>query len=40
MVVGKGATLAEAHSMAMADVANVECKELFYRSDIGRKVLD
>ncbi|MBQ5807561.1 MAG: phosphoribosylamine--glycine ligase [Tidjanibacter sp.] len=40
MVVGKGATLAEAHSMAMADVAKVECKELFYRSDIGHKVLD
>jgi phosphoribosylamine--glycine ligase len=40
MVVGKGATLAEAHSMAMADVAKVECKELFYRSDIGHKVLN
>ncbi|MBQ5931463.1 MAG: phosphoribosylamine--glycine ligase [Tidjanibacter sp.] len=40
MVVGKGATLAEAHSMAMADVTKVECKELFYRSDIGHKVLD
>ena len=40
MVVGKGATLTEAHSMAMADVAKVECKELFYRSDIGHKVLD
>ena len=40
MVVGKGATLAEAHSIAMADVAKVECKELFYRSDIGHKVLD
>ena len=40
MVVGKGATLTDAHAMAMADVAKVECDELFWRSDIGHKVLN
>ena len=40
MVVGSGATLTEAHAKAMADVARIECAELFCRSDIGHKVLD
>lgn len=40
MVVGKGTTLADAHAMAMADVAKVECNELFHRTDIGHKVLN
>ena len=40
MVVGSGATLAEAHAKAMSDVARIECTELFCRSDIGHKVLN
>lgn len=35
MVVGKGATLAEAREKALADIEKIECPELFHRSDIG-----
>lgn len=34
-VVGKGATLAEARANALKDVAQIECDNLFYRTDIG-----
>lgn len=34
-VVGMGATLAEARERALADVAKIDCDNLFYRSDIG-----
>ena len=34
-VVGKGATLAEAHANALRDVARIECDNLFHRTDIG-----
>ncbi|MBR4787559.1 MAG: phosphoribosylamine--glycine ligase [Bacteroidales bacterium] len=34
-VVGKGATLAEAHRDAYEGVQKLECPDLFYRSDIG-----
>lgn len=40
MVVGRGATLREAREQALSDVAKIECDGLFYRSDIGHKVLD
>lgn len=40
MVVGRGKNLAEARAMALADIAKMDCEELFYRSDIGHKVLD
>lgn len=40
MVVGRGKDLVEAHAAAMADVAKVECDELFHRSDIGHQVLN
>lgn len=40
MVVGRGKDLAEARSMALGDIAKIECDGLFYRSDIGHKVLD
>ncbi len=40
MVVGRGKNLAEARKMALEDIASIKCDELFFRSDIGHKVLD
>ena len=40
MVVGRGATLAEAKQMAERDCARIKCDGLFHRSDIGHKVLN
>ena len=40
MVVGRGATLCEAREQALSDIQKIECESLFYRSDIGHKVLD
>ncbi len=40
MVVGRGATLREAQEQALSDIRKIECDSLFYRSDIGHKVLD
>ncbi|MBR7129595.1 MAG: phosphoribosylamine--glycine ligase, partial [Tidjanibacter sp.] len=37
MVVGRGATLAEAKQMAERDCARIKCDGLFHRSDIGHK---
>ncbi|WP_299221021.1 phosphoribosylamine--glycine ligase, partial [uncultured Alistipes sp.] len=34
-VVGRGATLAEARERALADVARIDCDNLFHRTDIG-----
>lgn len=39
MVVGKGATLAEARDKALADIALIDCDNLFYRKDIGKQAL-
>ena len=39
-VVGQGATLAEARAKALADVARIDCDDLFHRSDIGHWVLE
>ena len=39
-VVGRGATLAEARKQALADVARIECDNLFHRNDIGHWALD
>ncbi len=39
-VVGRGATLAEARERALADVARIECDNLFHRTDIGHWALD
>ena len=39
MVVGSGKTLQEAHDLALETVRNVQCDNLFYRSDIGWRVL-
>lgn len=39
-VVGQGATLAEARERALADVARIECDNLFHRNDIGHWALD
>ena len=39
-VVGRGATLAEARKQALADVARIECDNLFHRTDIGHWALD
>lgn len=39
-VVGQGATLAEARARALADVARIECDNLFHRSDIGHWALE
>lgn len=38
-VVGRGATLAEAREKALADVARIECDNLFHRTDIGHWAL-
>jgi phosphoribosylamine--glycine ligase len=37
IVVCKAATLVEAHAKANAEVAKIECDNLFYRKDIGHK---
>ena len=39
MVVGSGKTLARAHDIALAAVEKVKCGNLFYRRDIGWRVL-
>ena len=39
MVVGFGAYLQEAHDKALAAVESIECDNLFYRRDIGWRVL-
>lgn len=39
-VVGRGATLAEAREKALADVARIDCDNLFHRTDIGHWALD
>ncbi len=39
MVVGHGATLLEARDKALAAVQSIECDNLFYRKDIGWRVL-
>ncbi len=39
-VVGKGATLAEARTNALNDVAKIACDNLFHRTDIGHYALD
>ncbi len=40
MVVGRGATIADAKAMAEMDCTQIECDNLFYRKDIGHKVLN
>jgi phosphoribosylamine--glycine ligase len=40
MVVGRGENLAAAREMAHAAIDRIECDSLFYRRDIGHKVLD
>lgn len=40
MVVGRGNTLGEAREKALADIAKIGTEGLFYRRDIGHKVLD
>ncbi len=37
IVVGKGATLAEARDAALSEIEKIECDNLFYRRDIGYK---
>ena len=37
IVVCKAETLAAAHAKANAEVAKIECENLFYRTDIGHK---
>lgn len=39
-VVGKGATLADARTNALNDVAKIDCDNLFHRTDIGHYALD
>ena len=39
MVVGTGSNLQEAHDKALAAVESIECDNLFYRRDIGWRVL-
>lgn len=39
-VTGKGATLAEARANALKDVAQIECDNLFHRSDIGHRAFE
>lgn len=38
-VLGRGATLAEAHAKALAAVARIDCDGLFHRTDIGWQAL-
>jgi len=40
LVVGRGATLAEARANALRDVERIECDNLFHRTDIGHRALD
>ncbi len=39
-VLGRGATLADAHAAALRNVARIDCDNLFHRSDIGWQALD
>ena len=39
MVVGFGENLQDAHDKALAAVESIECENLFYRRDIGWRVL-
>ena len=39
-VVGKGRDLAEARRNALADVARIDCDNLFHRTDIGHRAFD
>lgn len=39
LVVGKGSDLAEARAKALADVAKIQCNNLFHRTDIGHWAL-
>ena len=39
MVVGTGSDLQEAHDKALAAVESIKCDNLFYRRDIGWRVL-
>lgn len=39
MVVGKGATLAEAREKVLADIALIDCPALFHRTDIGYQAI-
>jgi phosphoribosylamine-glycine ligase len=39
MVVGFGSDLQEAHDKALAAVESIKCDNLFYRRDIGWRVL-
>ena len=39
MIVGSGANLQEAHDRALAAVESIDCENLFYRRDIGWRVL-
>lgn len=39
-VVGQGATLREAHARALEQVAEIECDNLFHRTDIGHQALE
>ena len=38
-VLGRGATLAEAHAAALRNVGQIDCENLFHRSDIGWQAL-
>ena len=39
-VMGKGRDLAEARRNALADVARIDCDNLFHRTDIGHRAFD
>lgn len=39
IVVGQGESLKAAREAAMADIAKIECDDLFYRSDIGHQAI-
>lgn len=40
MVTGRGSNLVEAHSRAMENVRKVDCDSLFFRTDIGKAVIN
>ena len=39
MIVARGSTLQEAHKKALTAVGKIECDNLFFRKDIGWRVL-
>jgi len=39
MVVGKGATVAEANEAVKAEIEKIDCPSLFHRTDIGKASL-